>query len=31
MEEKSNQKLTKKENAAQVIKFAIFSVSAGII
>lgn len=31
MEEKNNQKLTKKENAAQVIKFAIFSVSAGII
>lgn len=31
MEGKSNQKLTKKENAAQVIKFAIFSVSAGII
>ena len=31
MERKSNQKLTKKENAAQVIKFAIFSVSAGII
>lgn len=31
MEEKNNQKLTKKENAAQVIKFAIFSVSAGIV
>lgn len=31
MEEKNNQKLTKKENVAQVIKFAIFSVSAGII
>lgn len=31
MEEKNNQKLTKKENAAQVIKFAIFSVSAGVI
>lgn len=31
MEEKNNQKLTKKENVAQVIKFAMFSVSAGII
>ena len=29
--EKSNQKMTKKQNVWQVIKFALFSASAGII
>ena len=31
MEKKNDKKLTRKENSLQVIKFIIFSVSAGVI